>query len=93
MPNQAYGRILEAILDHRYALSEHAYDEMDADRLDALDVESAILTGAVTQVLTDDSRGPRYVIEGRACDQTTPVAVVARFVDSDQLLIITVYVL
>lgn len=84
-------RIRSAFLDQRYALTEHAYDEMDADGLDVLDVEAAVLRGGIDQVLTDDPRGDRYVIVGTACDLTTPVGVVVRFVENNQLLIITVY--
>ncbi|MGD0090178.1 MAG: DUF4258 domain-containing protein [Planctomycetota bacterium] len=79
------------MLDQRYALTEHAYLEMDADKLDVLDVESAILTGRIHQVLTDDLRGPRYVVHGKACDEVTPVAAVVRFVANGQALVITVY--
>jgi len=31
------------------------------------------------------------VVVGTACDELTPVAVVVRFVERDQLLVITVY--
>jgi len=84
-------QIRSAILDGRYALSEHAYEEMDNDRLDVLDVESSALSGKIVQTLTDDERGSRYVIEGLACDQATRVQVVTRFVKPDRLLVITVY--
>ncbi len=91
MANRELQRIRNAILDCRYTLTEHAYDEIEVDRLDVLDVESAILTGEIDQVLTMDHRGTRYVVIGNAADQTTPVGVVVRFVEHDQLLIITVY--
>jgi hypothetical protein len=92
MSSQALlGRICETVLDHRYALSEHAYDEMDRDGLDALDVEAAILTGTLEEILTQDPRGPRYVIVGKACDLRTRVGVVVRFLESDRLLVVTVY--
>jgi hypothetical protein len=91
MASRELESIRNAILDCRYALTEHAYDEMDEDALDVLDVESAILTGAIDQVLTLDPRGTRYVVIGKATDQETPVGVVVRFVEHDQLLIITVY--
>jgi hypothetical protein len=84
-------RIRDAVLDGRYALTEHAYEEMDNDNLDVLDVESAILTGEIDEVLTKDPRGTRYVVIGAATDLETQVGVVARFVEQDQLLIITVY--
>jgi hypothetical protein len=91
MASRELERIRSAILDHRYTLTEHAFDEMDEDNLDVLDVESAILTGQIDQVLTMDPRGTRHVIIGMATDQVTSVGVVVRFVEHDQLLIITVY--
>lgn len=91
MASRDLERIQNAILDGRYTLTEHAYDEMEEDHLDVLDVESAILTGAIDQVLTVDPRGTRFVVIGHATDQVTPVAVVSRFVEHNQLLIITVY--
>ena len=72
-------------------MTEHAYDEMDEDHLDVLDVESAILTGAIDKVLTVDPRGTRFVVIGNVTDEVTPVAVVVRFVEHERLLIITVY--
>ena len=91
MASRGLERIRSAILDHRYSLTEHAYEEMDDDNLDVLDVEAAILTGEIDQVLTVDPRGTRYVVVGHATDQQTQVGVVVRFVEHDQLLIITVY--
>ena len=90
-PQEILIRIREAVLEQQYALSEHAYDEMDEDDLDALDVESAILTGSIEKVLTHDPRGIRYVLVGTACDLRTSVGVVVRFVESGRLLVITVY--
>ena len=91
MASRDLERIRNAILDGRYTLTEHAYEEMDGDNLDVLDAESAILTGSIDQVLTMDRRGTRYVIVGNATDQATPVGVVVRFVEHDHLLIIMVY--
>ncbi|HEY3968612.1 MAG TPA: hypothetical protein VGM05_28950 [Planctomycetaceae bacterium] len=39
MANRDIERIRDAILDQRYILTEHAYDEMAEDNLDVLDVE------------------------------------------------------
>ena len=91
MSQKVFNQIRDAILAGRYALSEHAYDEMDEDNLDVLDVETALLSGRIEQTLTRDPRGTRYVVVGTACDEFTPVAVVVRFVERDQLLVITVY--
>jgi len=86
-------RVLEAmrraVVEQTYILTPHALLEMREDRLDAVDVESAILTGRIERVFEDDPRGPRYEVVGTACDRDTDVGVVARFVGA--LLIITVY--
>lgn len=91
MASMQFERIRDAILDQRHTLSEHAYEEMDDDHLDVLDVESAVLTGRIEQTLTKDPRGTRYVVIGTATDEATPVGVVVRFVEHDQLLVLTVY--
>ena len=80
----------EAVLNQGYMMTPHALLEMRNDRLDTVDVESAILTGTIERVFDDDPRGRRYEVVGKACDLTTRVGVVARF--AGPLLIITVYV-
>jgi len=79
----------KAILDQAYVLTPHALLEMRADRLDAVDVESAILTGTIQRVFENDPRGRRFEVVGKACDLATDVGVVVRFVG--HLLIITIY--
>ena len=91
MARRELERIRRAVLEQRYTLTEHAYDEMDADYLDVLDVEAAILTGQIEQRLTKDPRGTRYVVTGKATDETTAVSAVVRFVEHDQLLVLTIY--
>lgn len=91
MASKQFERIRDAIIDQRYTLTEHAYEEMDDDNLDVLDVESAVLTGRLEQTLTKDPRGTRYVIVGTATDEATTVGVVVRFAEHDQLLVLTVY--
>jgi hypothetical protein len=91
MASRELERIRKAILDQRYTLTEHAYDEMDEDSLDVLDIESAILTGRIEQTLTKDPRGTRYVVVGTATDEATEIGVVVRFVEREQLLVLTVY--
>ena len=91
MANSEIERIRESVLNQSYTFSEHAYDDMTEDNLDVLDVEAALLTGTIEQVLTHDPRGTRFVVHGVATDQETQVGVVMRFVQSNKLLIITVY--
>ena len=91
MASRDLEQIRNAVLDGRYVLTEHAYDELEEDDLDVLDLESAILTGEIDQILTMDPRGTRYVVVGNATDLKTQVGVVARFVPNEKLLIVTVY--
>ena len=79
----------QAVLDQTYVVTPHALLEMYVDRLDIIDVESAILTGTIENVFANDPRGTRYEIVGRATDLHTVVGVVVRF--AGPLLIITVY--
>jgi Domain of unknown function (DUF4258) len=85
----ALGRIRQAVVDQSYVMSVHALLEMREDRLDLIDVESAILTGTIERVFEDDPRGSRYEIVGKACDLTADVGVVVRF--AGPVLIITIY--
>jgi hypothetical protein len=56
-------RVLEdlrrAVLEQTYVVTPHALLEMRNDRLDLVDVESAVLTGTIRQVFKSDPRGPR----------------------------------
>ncbi len=72
-------------------MSAHATEEMAEDNLDILDIEQAVLNGRLARVEKDDPRGTKYVIEGMAVDQFTPVGVVGRFTGDERYLIITVY--
>ena len=72
-------------------MSAHAMEEMAEDDLNIVDVETAILNGAVARSRKDDPRGREYVVEGTGSDGQTAVGVVGRFTDGGRYLIITVY--
>jgi hypothetical protein len=69
----------------------HAMEEMAEDELDILDIENGILTGQISRIEKEDSRGMKYVIEGFAVDEQTPIGIVGRFTTTGRYLIITVY--
>ena len=91
MPRRVIERIKEKIRQGQYDLTAHAMEEMAEDNLDILDVEEAIFNGHVSRTEKKDQRGTKYVVEGKAVDQTTRVGVVGRFTDTGRYLIITVY--
>jgi len=72
-------------------LTRHAIDEMAEDGLSISDVESAIATGEITKIESDDPRGARYTVIGLAEDGKREVGIVGRFTETEIYLIITLY--
>ena len=72
-------------------MTAHAMEEMAEDDLDILDVEYSIFNGQVARTEKDELRGTKYVVEGLALDEQTPVGTVGRFTANKRYLIITVY--
>lgn len=93
MSKNAISRIREKIALRQYDMSSHAVEEMAEDNLDIMDIEHAILEGNIIRTQKDDKRGTKYIVEGRAKDNYTPVGVVGRFTSTTRFLIITVYVI
>jgi hypothetical protein len=83
-------RIRKAIRERRAAVSDHALEEIDDDSLTLADVRSVLSNGVLRERREDDPRGTRYVIRGVVDNQE--VEVVCRFLASDILWVITVYV-
>ncbi len=67
-------------------------EEREDDELSTADLREAILSGRVVQALTDDPRGHRYIVQGKAQDGRE-IEVICRFLTSGKLRIITVYAL
>ncbi len=65
-------------------MTEHAEEEREDDQLTVANLREI--------VLTDDLRGDRYVVRGKAQDGRE-VEIACRFLASGKLRIITVYVL
>ncbi len=91
MPRRILALIRERIRLGQYDMTAHSMEEMAEDSLDICDIESAVMTGVITRVETADPRGVKYVIEGVAVDNVTPVGIVGRFPIETRYLIITVY--
>ncbi len=83
--------IQEAILRGEYDVTVHAVEEMAEDGLDIFDIECALMGGDLTKTETDDPRGTKYTIVGKAVDGRTPVGVIGRFKETDVFLIVTAY--
>ncbi len=84
-------RIRRAIREERYEFTTHAIEEMDEDELDEIDLLHAILHGEITEELTDDPRGVRFVVRGPTRENDKEMEIVCRFLPSGLLRIITVY--
>lgn len=85
-------QIRQKIRDRDYYLSSHAEDEMIDDYLERRDIETAILQGQIETIMTHDTRGTRYRIEGSTIDGRL-IHVICRFRENGSLIIITVYAL
>ena len=91
MPRNTLDYIREKFRRGHYDISAHAMEQVADDRLDIIDVETTVYNGDITRVERDDPRGTKYVIEGIAVDQKTPVGMVGRFTSTGRFLVITVY--
>jgi hypothetical protein len=91
VPRRNIERIREKIGLHEYDMTIHAMGEMAEDNFDILDIEHAVFHGQIVRIEKGDPRGTKYVVEGLAVDQQTPVGVVGRFTTTGRYLIITVY--
>jgi len=85
-------RIRQKIAKRDYYLSSHAEEEMWADDLERRDIETAILNGKIEMKMTQDIRGTRHRIEGKAFDGRL-IHVICRYNENKELVIITVYAL
>ncbi len=91
MYDRVLNRMQRLVLERRYIVTVHAYDEMLADELAIWDVESVILTGKVVERQKDRATSEnKYRLRGEALDGSA-VEVVAKFSLTDKLVIVTVY--
>ena len=91
MPQRVLSRIRQAICNAVYDMTAHAVEEMAEDRLDFVDVETAILNGKLIKIEKNDPRGTRYTVHGVGTDGIIPVGMVGRFTGTGRYLLITVY--
>ncbi|MFH0825846.1 MAG: DUF4258 domain-containing protein [Pseudomonadota bacterium] len=80
-------RIRSLVSHGLYYLTEHAYDEADADDFDVYDVEQGIATGKIRRTWPKESK---YELIGSALDGRT-IGAVCRITSSGKVCIITVY--
>jgi hypothetical protein len=84
-------RIREKVLEGECEFAiPHFFQEMVADDLDLIDIETAIADGHINRILTSDIRGTRYEVVGNAIDGRQ-IGVVCRFKKNGKVLLITVY--
>lgn len=91
MPRRIIERIRDDIRSATYDMTGHAVEEMAEDKLDFIDVETAILHGKLIKTEKDDPRGTKYTVHGFGIDGVTLVGTAGRFTGTGHYLIITVY--
>ena len=91
MYDRVLNRIRQLVLERRYIVTAHAYDEMAADDLAVWDVESAILSGRIVERQKDRVTSEnKYRLRGEALDGSS-MEVVVKFGVTGKLVVITVY--
>ena len=91
-----FARVLKRIRDFvrqgLYVMTTHADEEADADEFSIYDIESAILTGEITERQKETETGEwKYVISGESIDGRE-MSVVAKIGASSRIVyILTVY--
>lgn len=86
--------IRDKVRDQEYEFTlPHFFEEMANDNILFIDIENAIINGAVNRVFKDDPRGIRYEIHGKTADGRTvrTVAVICRIKETGKLLFITTW--
>lgn len=93
MYERVLNRIRQLVLERRYIVTVHAYDEMAADNFAIWDVESALLNGKIIEQQRDRVTGERkFRIAGVGLDNRR-MEVVVKVGVTGKLIIITVYAL
>jgi hypothetical protein len=90
-----YERVLqqmrECIRTRQYVMTIHATDEMYDDNLSIFDVESAVLTGQITERQKDSTSGEwKYVLKGRTMKEEN-IFVIGKISPVNKLVMITVF--
>lgn len=93
MYDRFLNRMRRLIVQRRYVVTTHAYDEIAADDLAIWDVESVILTGKIVERQRDRATSEnKYRLKGKALDGSE-VEVLVKFGVTGKLVVITVYAL
>ena len=91
MAQSTISRIRDCIRSLNYAVSLHAAEELDDDKLTIFDLENVILTGKITERQRDrQTREVKFVIRGVSLEAIQAETVV-KFSPGGTLFIITVY--
>jgi len=91
MHDKVLSQVRRLVLERRYVITLHAYDEMAADSLALWDVESALLNGQVLEQQRDRQTAEvKYRVGGRALDERS-IEVVVKIGPTGKLIILTVY--
>jgi len=91
MYDRLLNRMRRLVLERRYIVTAHAYDEMAADDIAVWDIEGTILTGKIVERQKDRVTSEnKYRLRGKALDGSS-MEVVAKFSVTGKLVVVTVY--
>lgn len=86
----AIQRIRRKVSNNQFIISSHVRDKLRSLQLNVEDIKIVVKYGEYIRTLTDDPRGARYVIVGKATDDID-LELVCRFEENGKVLFITCY--
>jgi len=86
----ALQRIRRKVSNGQFIVGTHVFNKLEELGLTVEDVFLVVKYGEIVNELTDDPRGTRYVILGKATEGVS-LGLVCRFLETGQIIFITCY--
>jgi hypothetical protein len=83
-------KIRQKVREGKFILTDHVERKLESLALESSDLNIVLKNGRITETLTHDPRGARYVIIGKASDEIE-LELVCRFTDDGKVVFVTCY--
>ncbi len=83
-------KICQKVREGKFILTDHVESKLESLALEPSDLNIVLKNGRITETLTHDPRGARYVIIGEASDDIA-LELVCRFTDDGKVVFVTCY--
>jgi hypothetical protein len=83
-------KIRQKVREGKFILTDHVERKLESLALESSDLNIVLKNGRITETLTHDERGARYVIIGEASDDIA-LELVCRFTNNGKVVFVTCY--